>query len=322
MTSQEWLANYYALNNSFKKKLVFRLGVDSGFFSEYNNMVLAMVYCVKYRIKFELYSDLTYFALRDGWNDFFVPFGNENYHRINKDYNLRPYIIEQSKEASLQKVVKYRFITAAYKQFFDIDYLTQDLWAEHRDPAFAHETFTVPELDLNNAPLLEATQKFIRAFWQYNKQSAPVVADFIESANLPTDDYISVHVRAGDKFTETEMFDFAEYMKPAMGLSQNRKAFILTDDYTVMEQLQIQYPDWEFYTLCEPTERGYFHRDFVKQNKEFKYRQHLKLFANMDICAGSTTFIGTYSSNPGMYMGMRIGQERCHCLDFDQWLIW
>jgi hypothetical protein len=276
MTTTEWLANYYTLNNSFKKKLVFRLGVDSGYFSEYNNMVLAMLYCLKHHVKFELYSDLTHFALRDGWNDFFVPFGNTNHQRINKDYNLRPYIIEQSKEAPLQKVVKYKYITAAYKALFGIDFLTQDLWAFH----------------------------------------------FVRSAGLPNDEFISLHVRAGDKFTETEMFDFSEYMKPALELSHNRKAFILTDDFTVMEQLRTQYPDWEFYTLCEPTERGYFHRDFVRQNKEFKYRQHLKLFANMDICAASNTFVGTYSSNPGMYMGMRIGQERCHCLDFDKWLIW
>lgn len=322
MTTSEWVTAYNKLNQSFRKRLIFRLGVDSGFFSEYNNMVLAMLYCLKHKIRFELYADWTHFALRNGWNDFFTPFQSENHQIINKDYNLRPYIIEQSRESPFKKFVKYNCITSAYKTLFGIDYLTQDLWAQHRDPAFAQATFTIPELGMDNISLLEATQQCIRAFWQYNEHSASVIANFIASAGLPNDDYISLHVRAGDKFTETKMFDFSEYMRPAQEISRNRKAFILTDDYTVMEQLRMQYPDWEFFTLCEPEERGYFHRDFVRQDRTFKYRQHLKLFANMDICAGATKFIGTYSSNPGMYMGMRIGEERCRCLDYDQWLIW
>lgn len=322
MTNNEWLVRYHKINDSFQKKLVFRLGVDSGFFSEYNNMVLAMLYCLKHQIKFELYSDHTHFALRDGWNDFFIPFTNPNTQPINKNYNLRPYIIEQSKEAPLQKKIKYQYITAAYKTLFGVNYLTQDLWTYHRDPAFAQTTFTVPALAMHNMPLLEATQMLIRAFWQYNTQSAPIVAQFIASANLPADDYVSIHVRAGDKFTEIEMFDFSEYMDRAAAFSSNQTAFIMTDDYTVVEQLRLQYPGWIFYTLCEPTERGYFHGNFVRQDKPSKYRHHLRLFAEIDIAVASTKFIGTYSSNIGMFMGMRKGAAHCECIDFEQWLIW
>lgn len=320
MTTDEWLNRYYALNQSFSKRLVFRLGVDSGFFSEYNNMLLALLYCLKHGIRFELYSDHTHFALRDGWNDFFVPFGSVNTQRINKDYNLRPYIIEQSKEAPLQKLVKYRYITAAYKRLFGIDYLTQDLWARHRDPAFTHATFTVPELGFEQTPLLAAAQQFIKALWRYNQPSGQEVTKLIQSVALPAE-YVSLHIRAGDKFTETELYDFSEYMVPAARFSSNRQAFVMTDDYTLIEQLRRQYPAWQFHTLCTPSERGYFHRSFVKQDRQFKYRQHLKLFATVDICAGASKFIGTYSSNPGMYMGMRIGPERCFCLDSDEWVL-
>lgn len=321
MTTEEWLDRYYTLNNSFKKRLVFRLGVDSGFFSEYNNMILALLYCLKYGIRFELYSDHTHFALRDGWNDFFIPFGATNTQRINKDYNLRPYIIEQSKEAPLQKLVKYRYITAAYKLLFGLDYLTQDLWACHRDPAFAQATFTVPELGFKQTPLLEVTQQFISALWRYNAQCAPVIASLTNSIQLPAE-YLCLHVRAGDKFTETKTYDFSQHMIPADRFSTNKTAFVMTDDYTTVEKLQEQYHGWEFHTLCSPSERGYFHKSFVKQDKQAKYQHYLRLFAAIDIAAGATKFIGTYSSNPGMYMAMRIGPERCFCLDFDKWLIW
>lgn len=320
MTTEEWLDRYYALNKSFKKRLVFRLGVDSGFFSEYNNMLLALLYCLKHGIRFELYSDHTHFALRDGWNDFFVHFKSINTQRINKDYNLRPYIIEQSKEAPLQKLVKYRYITAAYKLLFGINYLTQDLWARHRDPSFTHATFTVPELGFQQTPLLEVTQQFIKALWRYNQPSGQEIAQLVQSVALPAE-YISLQIRAGDKFTETKMYDFSEYMLPAASFSRNKQAFVMTDDYTVVKQLRAQYPDWQFHTLCSPSERGYFHKSFVKQTKQVKYQHHLRLFAAIDIAAGCTKFIGTYSSNPGMYMGMRIGPERCFCLDSDEWVL-
>jgi hypothetical protein len=321
MTASEWLTSYQKLNNSFTKKLVFRLGVDSGFFSEYNNMVLALLLCLKHQIKFELYSDHAHFALRDGWNDFFTPFPSTNLTLINKDYNLRPYIIEQSKEAALQKIIKYRYITAGYKALYNVDYLTQDLWPFHRDPDFARTLLTVPELGWEQLPLLEATQQVIAALWNYNPASALRVESLTSSLSLPLE-YISLHVRAGDKFTEAKMYDFSEYMQPAQALAIHQQAFIFTDDYTVVEQLRQQYPDWSFYTLCQPTERGYFHRDFIHQDKEFKYQQHIKLFANMDLCARASKFIGTYSSNPGMFMGMRIGPDKCHCLDFDHWVLW
>jgi hypothetical protein len=320
MTTEEWLDRYYALNKSFKKRLVFRLGVDSGFFSEYNNMLLALLYCLKHSIRFELYSDLTHFALRDGWNDFFVPFGAANTQRINRDYNLRPYIIEQSKEATLQKVVKYRYITAAYKLLFGIDYLTQDLWAHHRDLTFTQATFTIPELGFHQTPLLDVTQQFIKALWRYNQPSGQEVARLVQCVSLPAE-YVSLHIRAGDKFTETNTYDFSEYMVPAARFSTNQTAFVMTDDYTVVEKLREQYSDWQFHTLCMPSERGYFHKSFVKQDKQAKYQHHLQLFAAIDVAAGSTKFIGTYSSNPGMYMGMRIGPERCFCLDSADWIL-
>lgn len=321
MTSDAWLRTYRDLNNGFSKKLVFHFGVDSGFFSEYNNMLLAMLYCLKHRIKFVLYAEHTQFGLDNGWNDFFQPFPSVNTHRINKDYNLRPYIVEQSKEAKLQKLIKYKGIVTAYKTLYGIDYLTQDLWAHHRDPAFAHEVFDVPALGLHRATLLEATELFIRHFWRYNERSAAVVAAFAASVPLPAQ-YVSLHVRAGDKTTEIQAFDFSEYMGRAAQFSANQQAFVLTDDYTVVEQLRLQYPAWAFHTLCEPTERGYFQGSFVRQDKAHKYRHHLRLFAELDLAAASTKFIGTYSSNVGMFMGMRTGEAHCAGVDFPQWVLW
>lgn len=47
---------YKEVNESFKKVLIFKIGINSGFFSEYNNMILAMLYCLENRIQFKLSS--------------------------------------------------------------------------------------------------------------------------------------------------------------------------------------------------------------------------------------------------------------------------
>ena len=45
LNREEVLSNYIKLNKSFRRTLVFRMGDSGGFFSEYNGMILAMLYC-------------------------------------------------------------------------------------------------------------------------------------------------------------------------------------------------------------------------------------------------------------------------------------
>jgi hypothetical protein len=57
------------LNNSYKSKLVFGIGIHAGFYSEINNMVIAMVYCLHNGIKFSLHSSNANFRYKSGWED-------------------------------------------------------------------------------------------------------------------------------------------------------------------------------------------------------------------------------------------------------------
>lgn len=322
MTTTEWLTNYKRINGSFKKSMVFRLGAGKvGFFSEYNNMLLCMIYCLKNGIKFQLYSDHSPFSMQDGWNDFFLPFDFVNTDSINKDFNVRYNSETIDGGYPLQRWIKPRHVALAYRKLRGIDYLTQDLWERHRDPAFVKEPVTIPDLGWVNLRVYEAARSIIAAYWRYNAQSAAIIKGFVESVPLP-EKYISIHVRAGDKSEETQLRGFTEYMAVAEKIATNNQVFVLTDDYTVVESLRSQYRDWQFHTLCEPTERGYFQNDFLQKDKSVKYQHQLRLFAELDIAAASNKFIGTYSSNIGMYMGMRIGTENCFCLDFPEWVLW
>lgn len=311
MNKQQLLENYAELNNSFKEKITFHLGAEAGFFSEFNNMVLAMLYCLSKEIKFTLYSKKANFALEKGWNDFFESFCEETDFFLHSRYNRRAYQIKNQRKLP-PKVLK--LLTGN-------EYLTQDIWDSFRSEEFSQKKFNIPQLGLNNSSLLEATQKIIHMIWNYNANSQKIIEDHVNMLNLPGN-YISVHIRAGDKTLEANTFDFHHYMKKAQKVGHTKKAFILTDNYTVFEDLKRYYSNWEFFTLCSSSERGYVHSEFRKRDKNEKYLQHLKLFASLDVCAASEKFIGTYSSNPGMFMGMRIGEDKCACVDYDAWKLW
>jgi hypothetical protein len=310
MGNRELLANYIKLNQSFDKILIYNIGTDAGFFSEYNNMILAVLYCLKHKINFNLHSRNANFAVSQGWRDFFKPFCEEKELCFKGKFNMRPYQINKRK-APVSKVLKA--ITG-------VEFYTQDLWDLFRDNEFQNEVFNIPELNLYDAGLLEACIKLNSFVWKLNHSCSILIEEYKDSVKLP-DNYISMHIRAGDKFIETQLFDHHDYMRCAQNISNNKKAFILTDDYTVIEELNRDYKDWEFFTLCLTSERGYFHQNFTYSDDQSKYLQHIKLFASIEICSRSSSFIGTYSSNIGAFMAMRSRDLNCISLDINPWRI-
>lgn len=78
---------YNRVNNSFKKKMIFHVGTGRGFYSEINGMLITMLYCYVHKIKFILYADDATFAGANGWNEFFIPFCQQNHDAANHKFN-------------------------------------------------------------------------------------------------------------------------------------------------------------------------------------------------------------------------------------------
>ena len=68
---------YRKVNEKFESVLVFHVGESAGFFSEYNCMILVMLYCLQHKIQFKLYSRDANFGYEKGWTDFFESFCKE-----------------------------------------------------------------------------------------------------------------------------------------------------------------------------------------------------------------------------------------------------
>ena len=302
---------YQKINRYYSKKLVFRIGTEAGFFSEYNNMILAMVWCLKHRKQFSLYSENSWFSAQ-GWTEFFEPFCEEERSPLHLRLNTR--------EVAPPNGKKTRLLTAWIKMRYGIHHLTWEVWKEFRDRELEQESYDIPELGIHGT-LQEACRVINDVVCRYNPATQQAVDQLIKSVGLP-DCYLGFHIRGGDKFIEDDLQPISKYFDEITEHSDCRNAFVLTDDYRIIQTIKKDYPDWTIYTLCKEEEQGYYHKEFMRQPQSIIREQMLRLFASTDILRKSEFFIGTFTSNPGMYLGMRMARGKCLDVAGREWFIW
>lgn len=294
------LAAYNNLNSSFRKKYIFNFGSEGGFYSEFNNMVFGIIYCLKHQYQFILYSGNSQFKVTTGWDDFFEPFAETVDSSFHKRFNRRL----KAKKLKLRNYPQWYF----YKLFNKDTSLTYELFHSFFNNEFYKEHFDIPELGLKGS-LRDVSRKIIEMIYRFNEATKAEIGVNISRLNLP-EKYASVHVRKGDKDTEYEFISTDNYIEKLKELSGLKDVFILTDDYTVIENLQAQYPDLRFFTLVNPEERGYVHNDFKKADPLKKRNDLIKLFTSMEIMRAAELTIGAYTTNPGMFLSMAMPEDK------------
>jgi hypothetical protein len=322
---------YNEVNESFKRKVVFRIGLAAGFFSEYNNMILAMAWCLRNNYQFQLFSYDANFGFDKGWTDYFIPFCTEIHDEFNLKFNHRPSPYGSNKYYPrfirvLQRlgILKPKFVylplSFRLKRMLGFGVLlTQDMFVK------AHSQNPYEEVEMSNVGFRGNFRSFCKILtdltWRFNKETQMEIDTMIKELNLPNE-YIGFHIRGGDKFVEYQQMPAGLYIKRAEELSEIRSAFVLTDDYSILTELKASYPAWHFYSLCQPHEKGYYNSDFQELNVLEKKNSHIRLFSSMVMLEHACHFVGTFSSNPGMFLGMRMLPEHCHGIDFEEWNIW
>lgn len=296
-------------------QVLFYIGADAGFFSEYNNMLFAIIYCKLNNIKFTLASHNATFAYQKGWQDYFVPFCSEFNPQYNRKFNLRyePYKIESTRD-------KWKWLFYKTLLFFrGIDTLTYDIFYKARQLS-PQQIYSIPDL-AGNATLLEHCKVLNQQIWKYNEVTKDAVVKRLCRLQIPQR-YVSLHIRRGDKHIETEHTQLNKYIELLQQHTDCRDVFVATDDYSVIDELRHSYPNYTFYTLTSPQNKGYDQRTFEKQNPEKRRENMYDLFADVELIKQSECFVGTLSSNIGMYLYMVMGAERCFGVDYAEWKIW
>jgi hypothetical protein len=297
---------YNKLNDSYKKTLVFHLGRDAGFFSEYNCMILAILYCLQHNIRFVLYSKDANFAYKNGWDDYFEPFCASTTCIIHKYLNVRSFPnLNFRKISTIKWNIKILFLKIGvfvFKLMHTNIYLTQDIWPHLFYQKMKDEEFIIPELGIHG-DFVHACNKLVELTWNYNPHIKKEIYNLISIINIP-DNYISCQIRGGDKNLEYDLLPIEDYIKRITNHSDTKTVFVLTDDYRIIEILKSDYDTWNWYTLCDPSEKGYYHSIFKKNKLTSKKQQLIRLFSSIEIINKSELFIGTKTSNPSMFISI------------------
>lgn len=300
------LQSYRAINESYSKKLAFHLGSRSGFFSEHLGMLRAMVYCLQNEIQFQLYSKDTNFATRAGWTDFFEPFCVEQSSPLHLVFNPR------------FPTPKFRFklrkaAAPAVKWLCGVDFLSYDLWSAMHVNHFNSAPLAIPALGLEG-PAEEVFRQINDIIWRFTGPTGDEIAATQQALKLP-ERYAAIHIRAGDKHKESEVFSPAAFMEQLNELTELRDVVVLTDDYANYEQLVQDYPEMRFYTLEQPEQRGYDHRVNKRRSAAQKHLDYVQFLAGMETAAKADLYLGTYSSNVSSFLRLRMAPERCLGID-------
>ena len=261
MSANNLTTTYRLLNNSFRKTMIFHLGIDAGFFTEYTYMLHAMLYCLQHKIQFKLYSDDANFGWEKGWTDCFVPFCEEVHEAFHHTYNTHrlPSWKALMKDKKLPKTILMiwklkatcKNITGETLAF--LTYKKPVLLNCHLkfDP---NQHFHIPELGIDG-DYLHAFRKMTEITWKLNEVTGRECQHLADNLQLPQE-YIGCQIRGGDKITETNLLPAEYYIRLIKQKTDLRDVFVLTDDYRIFRQVQSLAPDIRWYTLCDSGEKG------------------------------------------------------------------
>ena len=298
---------YKQLNESYNRKLIHHFGTGNGFYSELNSLLFSTLFCLQNKLRLELYSKDAAFTFGNGWAEYFKPFCPE----FKNDYI--------GKRISRDYINNHRnkHICYLYKIFTRNDILNDIYWY-CRSGWFEHSHFDIPELGIDGN-IIHAMKIIIPIVYRFNDKYTAIIEKFINDLKLP-DKYISLHVRAGDKVTERKLITPQDYLEKAKLHSNCHNIFVATDDYRVFEQLRDNNPDYTFYTSTSPMDCGNNTEVFFTSSQDNIRRNLVEMFSSIEIFLKSELFIGTYSSNPGLFVGM-LADDKMIGMDYDRWLI-
>lgn len=287
------------------RSLLFRIGAEAGFYSEFNNMILARLWCETNAVRFILSSKGANFAPQKGWKTYFNPFCCEWNLPYQSLMNLRYHSPEPAK-GKRARMRQWLFLLC--RTLLHIDYLTYDVF------------WKIRKQDVNDEFILRCRER-VKETYRFNKSTLRAIDKFKDVLPLPQR-YVSLHIRRGDKVIETPHRTIETYMDKLQTISDCKDVFVATDDYSVFEELCQKYPTYRFYTLTPSNHRGYDQRAFDRQRGDEKHEEMIALFTDVELLAGAETFVGTLSSNIGMFLYLYMPQGCCFGVDFEKWRIW
>lgn len=286
-----------------------------GFGSEFNAMVFSILYCLTNNIEFFLCSRFSNIAVDKGWQDYFLPFCPETDNSLLAKSNWK---VSKNISGKLGKYLLKGMLSIANLRYV---LLTDDVFWKSFNRDFLSKRFDLPTYYLKDVDSYTACKKIAQSIWKYNSDTEEEIEKRLKDLNIGAN-YIGFHIRRGDKEKEVDFIDLGKWCSLAREIDPKiKKIFVASDDFRVIEEIQAKNPDWEVFSLCQTSRRGYVQKEFNSKSADMRKNDIISFLTDIEVLRKSDYFIGTFSSNVGRLMALLKGKETCFGVDYEYTII-
>ena len=297
------------------KKIIYSL-THRGLYSELVNLALAKVYADKYNYRLLVNSRNWNSKIDNGLSDWFIPYFEETHSILTyqeKIYNNeKPWIGKiYYNPSAFWGYWRERLYNKIFKFFNPTALLSKESFQRMHSGDFLSQ--------YSEGELLNAVSNSFKKFYKYNALTQNSISEKKQYINIP-DNYISVHIRRGDKIVTGEMEDidlniYADTIRKYSYISNN--IYIATDDVTVISYISKKMSDIDtnIYYNKEDKLKGFDEKTYNLKSDSVRRDEVLNMLFDMDMMINSSFFIGTFSSNVGCVVAMYLGLDKCHSID-------
>ena len=297
------------------KKIIYSL-THRGLYSELVNLALAKVYADKYNYRLLINSRNWNSKIDNGLSDWFIPYFEETHSILTyqeKIYNNeKPWIGKiYYNPSAFWGYWRERLYNKIFKFFNPTALLSKESFQRMHSGDFLSQ--------YSEGELLNAVSNSFKKFYKYNALTQNNISEKKQYINIP-DNYISVHIRRGDKIVTGEMEDinlniYVDAIRKYRYISNN--IYIATDDVTVISYISKKLSDIDIkiYYNKENKLKGFDEKTYNLKSDSVRRDEVLNMLFDMDMMINSSFFIGTFSSNVGCVVAMYLGLDKCHSID-------
>lgn len=297
------------------KKIIYSL-THRGLYSELVNLALAKVYADKYNYRLLVNSRNWNSKIDNGLSDWFIPYFEETHSILTyqeKIYNNeKPWIGKiYYNPSAFWGYWRERLYNKIFKFFNPTALLSKESFQRMHSGDFLSQ--------YSEGELLNAVSNSFKKFYKYNALTQNSISEKKQYINIP-DNYISVHIRRGDKIVTGEMEDinlniYVDAIRKYRYISNN--IYIATDDVTVISYISKKLSDIDIkiYYNKENKLKGFDEKTYNLKSDSVRRDEVLNMLFDMDMMINSSFFIGTFSSNVGCVVAMYLGLDKCHSID-------
>lgn len=320
------IESFITYNKSCKKKLVFVWGGGGSFFSEYNNMILAIVFCFEHKIQFAMYNKKEHFIQ---WNDLFVSFCDKCTDDIHDKYNYR--FIEKNKSTISFRIFLYSILLAIkhhninrirpyYCHFFEnktlrklkeeyhFNYFTYDVWFDIRNQDL-DEQICVD--GIFKGTRRELCREISRIIWCFNSNAQSDIQNITNKYSVDRH-FVGLHIRRGDKWIESPLVPIENYMKHIVN-DTYKDLFVMSDDYSTVETIMKTYPNYNITTFESPKSLGWSVDIHYSLSQKEWYSTLIPFLASIEIMKKADVILCTISSGIGLYLDLMCHNKVINC---------